>query len=105
MINISSTITENATVGLTWYGATKGAVDMITRHLAKEYSCNGIRINAVAPSLGATPLMREFIGAEPTPDSISETATLVPTGHLCTPEDIGKAALYFASTHFNHFQT
>lgn len=105
IINISSCITEKATTGLTFYGATKGAVDMITRHLATEYSSFGIRVNAIAPSIGETPLMREFLGEEPSETSLSAAAAMVPVGRLCTPADIAKAALYFASPYFNNFQT
>jgi hypothetical protein len=36
---------------------------------------------------------------------ISELAKQVPVGRICTPQDIAKAALYFASTYFNDFQT
>ena len=104
-MNISSCITAKATSGLTWYGATKGAVDMITRHIATEYSSKGIRSNAVAPSISETPLMREFLGEEPNQDTLSEAAAHVPVGRLCTPMDIAKATLYFASPYFNDFQT
>lgn len=105
IINIGSCITENPTVGLTWYGASKGAVDMITRHLAAEYSPKGIRVNGVSPSISETPLMREFIGKEPDDESRRSLAAHVPLQRLCTPMDIAKAALYFATPYFNDFQT
>lgn len=105
IVNIGSCITEKPTPGLTWYGATKGAVDMVTRHLAAEYSPKGIRINGVSPSISETPLMREFIGKEPDAESRTSLASPVPLSRLCTPQDIAKAALYFATPYFNDFQT
>ncbi|KAK4940021.1 hypothetical protein LTR10_019758 [Elasticomyces elasticus] len=105
IVNIGSCITENPTTGLPWYGATKGAVDMITRHLAAEYSPKGIRVNGVSPSIGETALMRDFIAQEP--DEISKAALVapVPLQRLCTPADVAKGALYFATSYFNDFQT
>lgn len=88
-----------------WYTATKAAVEAITRSLAREYSGKGIRFNAVSPSISETPLMRDFLGEDPTSESLSSAAVEVPVGRLCTPLDIAKAALYFSSTYFNDFQT
>lgn len=88
-----------------WYSATKAAVDVITRHMAREFSDKGIRVNAVAPSISETPLMREFIAGDPDEESLKEAARDVPVGRLCTLVDIAKACLYFASDYFNDFQT
>ena len=97
IINIGSCITENPTPSLTWYGATKGAVDMITRHLAKEYSPKGIRVNGISPSISETPLIRDFIGKDPDHESRERLTASVPLNRLCTALDIAKAALYFAT--------
>lgn len=105
IINIGSCITDNPTLGLTWYGATKGAVHLITRHLAKEYSPKGIRVNCVSPSISETGLMSDFIGKEPDAESRASLAAPVPLNRLCTPLDIAKASLYFATPYFNDFQT
>jgi 3-oxoacyl-[acyl-carrier protein] reductase len=88
-----------------WYGATKAAVDMITRHLATEFSPKGIRSNAVLPSISETPLMKEFMGQAPTAENKASLASDVPLSRLCTPLDIAKAVLYFASDYFNDYQT
>lgn len=104
VINISSCITEDPTTGLTWYGASKGAVDMITRHLAAEYSTQGIRINSISPSIGNTSLFNDFV-ANDAPDAKTFQSLFPPLGRLCTPIDIAKGALYFACDYFNDFQT
>ncbi|KAL7965223.1 oxidoreductase [Trichoderma sp. SZMC 28014] len=105
IINIGSCITEDPTKGLTWYGASKGAVDMITRHLAKEYSSKGIRVNGISPSIGQTSLMPDFIGKDPDAASLASLAAPVPLNRLCTPLDVAKGSLYFATQYFNNFQT
>jgi 3-oxoacyl-[acyl-carrier protein] reductase len=104
IINISSCITEDPTPGLTWYGATKGAVDMITRDLAIEYSSSGIRVNGISPSIGNTALFKDFI-ANDAPDEKTFKSLYPPLGRLCSPLDIAKGCLYFASSYFNDFQT
>ncbi|KAK5694399.1 hypothetical protein LTR17_024849 [Elasticomyces elasticus] len=98
IIIISSCITAKATKGLAWYGASKGAVDMITRHLAREYSSYDIRVNAVAPSIFETPLMDDFLGEKHTPDGIMRLAAEIPVGRICGPEDIAKATLYLTAS-------
>ncbi|KAF2159951.1 hypothetical protein M409DRAFT_29560 [Zasmidium cellare ATCC 36951] len=105
IVNIGSCITCKPTNGLMWYGATKAAVDVITRHMAREFSDKGIRVNAVAPSISETPLMKEFIAGDPDEESLKDAVRDVPVGRLCTPVDIAKACLYFASDYFNGFQT
>lgn len=104
IVNISSCITEDPTTGLTWYGASKGAVDMATRHLAAEYARYGIRVNSVSPSIGNTALFKDFI-ANDNPDDQAISSLYPPLGRLCTPLDIAKATLYLSTPYFNDFQT
>jgi 3-oxoacyl-[acyl-carrier protein] reductase len=105
IINVSSCVTSKPVDGLLYYSATKGAVDIITRGLANEYSSRGIRVNGVSPSLGATSLAADFVGEDFTADIAKAKATETPLNRLCTPLDIAKACLYFATPWFNDFQT
>ena len=77
---------------------------MITRHLAAEFSAVGIRVNSVSPSIGNTALFNDFV-ANDVPDDTTFKTLYPPLGRLCTPLDIAKACLYFASPYFNDFQT
>jgi 3-oxoacyl-[acyl-carrier protein] reductase len=104
IVNISSCITQNPTTGLTWYGASKGAVDMATRHLAAEYATHGIRVNSVSPSIGNTALFKDFV-ANDAPDDAMVSSLYPPLGRLCAPLDIAKGTLYLATPYFNEFQT
>lgn len=105
IINVSSCVTSKPVSGLLYYNATKGAVDLITRGLATEYSSRGIRVNGVSPSMGNTGLAADFVGQEFTPDVAKLKATEALLNRLCTPTDIAKACLYFATPYFNDFQT
>jgi NAD(P)-dependent dehydrogenase (short-subunit alcohol dehydrogenase family) len=65
---------------------TKGGLDTVTQHLAMEYAKDGIRVNAVAPGVVATPLHRD------TPKEVM--ASLSPMGRPSTVQDIADAVLY-----------
>ncbi|KAJ3545828.1 hypothetical protein NM208_g2312 [Fusarium decemcellulare] len=105
IINISSCVTSKPTSGLLYYNATKGAVDLLTRGLAAEFSHRGIRVNGISPSLGNTALVSEFVGEEFTKDMAKVQATEAPVQRMVTPKDIAKGCLYYASPFFNDFQT
>lgn len=105
IINISSCLTSKPTSGLLYYSATKGAVDLLTRGLAAEYSSRGIRVNGISPSLGDTALVSEFVGEEFTKDMAKAHAIEAPVQRMVTPKDIAKGCLYFATPYFNDFQT
>lgn len=105
IINVSSCITIRPNNGLVWYAASKGAVDTVTRSLAAEFTPKGIRVNAILPSYGETPLTPEFLGRPITPEITTARSAESLVKRVCTPLDIAKAALYFATPYFNDFQT
>jgi len=74
------------------YAASKGAVVSFTRALAMEVIKRGILVNAVAPGLIDTPMLRGF-----TPDRIAAQLALQPTGKAGRPEDIANAVAFLAA--------
>ncbi|KAM0554880.1 hypothetical protein ACHAPJ_006615 [Fusarium lateritium] len=105
IINIGSCVVMNPSVGLAYYNATKGAVDMLTRSLAAEFSPKGVRVNGILPSLGNTALVQEFLGKDLTGDIVQDKSRASKLGRMVTPRDIAKGCLFFASPFFNEFQT
>ncbi len=97
IVNISSTAGLSPRAGLTWYNGSKGAVNTITKSMAVELAPDRIRVNAICPVAGDTPLLATFMGKPDTPENRAPFLATIPLGRLSTPEDIANAALYLAS--------
>ena len=97
IINIGSTAGIRPRPGLTWYNSTKGAVNLMSRSMAVELAPDKIRVNCVAPVMGATGLIEQFMGMPDTPENRSMFLATIPLGRLSTPQDIANACLYLAS--------
>lgn len=95
IINISSIVSTSAPATASIYSATKGAVDTITKVLAKELGPRKIRVNAINPGMVITEGVRQagFDQGEFRRDLESRT----PLGRIGTVEDIAPAAVFFAS--------
>ena len=93
IINTASTAGLRPRPGLTWYNASKGAVITMTKSMAAELGPDKIRVNALCPVAGDTPLLPSFLGA----NSREAFEATVPLGRLSTSEDVAKAALWLAS--------
>jgi 3-oxoacyl-[acyl-carrier protein] reductase len=96
ILNIGSTAGLRPRPGLAWYNGTKGAVHAITKSMAIELAPDRIRVCALAPVAGETPLLATFMG-EDTPEKRALFRASIPLGRLSRPDDIANAALYLAS--------
>ncbi|PVE24377.1 short chain dehydrogenase [Microvirga sp. KLBC 81] len=96
IINVGSTAGLRPRPGLTWYNSTKGAVHTMTKSMAVELAPQKIRVCALAPVAGETPLLATFMG-EDTPERRQQFVNSIPLGRFSTPQDIANAALYLAS--------
>ena len=101
MINIGSTGGIRPRPGLTWYNASKGAVNLMSRSLAVDLAPDNIRVCAIAPVIGATGLLETFMGTEDTPETREKFMATIPLGRFSDPLDIANAALYLASDEAN----
>ncbi|MGA2479366.1 MAG: SDR family oxidoreductase [Spirochaetia bacterium] len=81
--------------GLSMYCATKGAVLAFMRAVAMEYARQGIRANTVSPGAGKTPMHAELIDGNR--EAWRQVEEAIPVGRSCYPEDLARAALFFAS--------
>ena len=94
IINMSSVRGIRGTGGgNTAYGATKGAVDMITRMLAAEFAPFGINVNAMAPSLVLTDTIKKAVA----PERLEMLASSSLFKRLGTPEEMAGACVFLAS--------
>ncbi|MFK7963398.1 MAG: glucose 1-dehydrogenase [Burkholderiaceae bacterium] len=96
IINIASTAGVRPRPGLTWYNASKGAMITLTKSMAVELAPENIRVNAVNPVAGETPLLPTFMG-EDTPEMRAKFVASVPLGRLSQPSDIATASVFFAA--------
>ena len=67
-----------------------------TRAMAVELAPFGIRVNAINPVAGETPLLATFMG-EDTPQIRAKFLASIPIGRFSTPEDMGAAAAFLCS--------
>ena len=96
IVNVSSAITTLTPPNTSVYTATKGAVDAVTRTLAKELGPRNIRVNAVNPGMVLTEGMQAagFDEGEFRRDVEART----PLGRIGQPQDISPAIVFLAST-------
>lgn len=87
IVNLSSGLARFALPGSSAYGATKGAVEVLTRYLAKELGSRGITVNVVAP--GA--IQTDFGGGRvrDNPEISKRVADMTALGRAGVPDDIG----------------
>ena len=97
IINIGSTAGLRPRPGLTWYNASKGAVNLLSKSMAAELGPDNIRVNAICPVMGATGLIEQFLGVPDTPENRAKIVAGIPLGRMSTPEDVANAALWLAS--------
>ena len=96
IINTASTAGIRPRPGLCWYNGSKGACILITKSMAVELAPHRIRVNALCPVAGETPLLGHFMGGD-TPGNRARFVGTVPLGRLSTPRDVARAALWLAS--------
>jgi 3-oxoacyl-[acyl-carrier protein] reductase len=93
IINISSSVTRLMMPTYGAYAATKGAVEQLTKVLAKELGHRGIAVNSISPGPTDTELFRKG----KTEEQISHLAGMAAFGRIGTPDDIAKAVVLLVS--------
>jgi len=96
ILNVASTAGVSPRPRLAWYNASKGYVITATRAMAVELAPFGIRVVALNPVAGETPMLKTFMG-EDTPEMRAKFLSTIPLGRFSTPEDLGNAACFLCS--------
>ncbi len=92
IVNVSS---ESATYGgnmITAYAASKGAINSLTRGLARELASSNIRVNAVSPGVIDTRTPREKTGSQD--DGVVQS---IPLGRMGKPEEVAQVISWLLS--------
>jgi len=95
IVNIASVSHEKGggAIGNVWYGATKAAVVAMTGGLARELGPQGIRVNAIAPAVLETDMVRDAL----TPQLREKALARIPLGRFAQPDEVARVAVFLAS--------
>jgi len=96
ILNVASTAGLSPRPRLNWYNASKGWMITATKTMAVELAPMKLRVNAICPVAGETPLLASFMG-EDTPEMRTKFLSTIPLGRFSTPEDMGNAACFLCS--------
>ncbi len=96
ILNISSPGSFRVLPDYVVVGASKAALEAVTRYLAVELAAENIVVNAISPGIVATEALKHFAVLRQS-DVIGKSAAATPAGRLVTPEDVAGLALFLAS--------
>ena len=91
IINISTMVATIGMAGMAAYGASKAAIELLTKAWADEYGPHGVRVNAVAPGPTRTP------GTEPMGGALDQMASTLPARRPAEAKEIAAAVAFLAS--------
>jgi meso-butanediol dehydrogenase/(S,S)-butanediol dehydrogenase/diacetyl reductase len=94
IVNTSSVSGLGGDWGMSFYNATKGAISNFTRALAMDHGKDGIRVNAVAPSLTFTGMTTDI---ESNPELLAKFAERIPLGRGAQPSEVAAVIAFLAS--------
>jgi NAD(P)-dependent dehydrogenase (short-subunit alcohol dehydrogenase family) len=92
VINVSTMAARIAVAGMSIYGATKAALESLTRTFAAEFADAGVRVNTVAPGPTGSDTVVGMMG-----DAVHELGRTTPLGRLAETAEIGQVILFLAS--------
>jgi meso-butanediol dehydrogenase/(S,S)-butanediol dehydrogenase/diacetyl reductase len=94
IVNVSSVSGLGGDWGMSIYNAAKGAVTNFTRALAMDFGEEGVRVNAVCPSLTKSEMTEDMLGNKPLMDSFRER---IPLGRPAEAEEVADVIAFLAS--------
>ena len=97
IVNISSATSFSADAGTLAYGSAKAALNFATKVLSKELASQGIRVNAVAPGITDTEMLKKMDS-----NSINKELDLSSLKKIATPEEIASVIMFLCSEESSH---
>jgi len=91
IVMVSTMVASFGMPGMSAYGASKAAIELLTKMWAAEYGPAGVRVNTVAPGPTRTP------GTEGMGDAIDQLGATTPLGRAADAKEIASAIVYLAS--------
>jgi 3-oxoacyl-[acyl-carrier protein] reductase len=98
IVSVSSNLGHMGLAGYAAYGASKGAINILTKCIAIELAPHGIHVNAIAPGSTATPMNEHFRTDPQYKDYLAMIRSKTPSPRLFSdPEDMARAILYLST--------
>src|SRR6201984_1463145 len=91
IVNVSTMVADYGAAGMSLYGSSKAAINLLTKAWAAEYGPSGVRVNAVSPGPTRTE-GTEFMG-----DALDQQAAAAPAGRAASPDEIAEAIVFLAT--------
>ena len=91
IVNVSTMVADYGVSGMSLYGSSKAAINLLTKAWAAEYGPSGVRVNAVSPG----PTRTE--GTEAMGEGVEQLAAQAPAGRPATADEIAEAIVFLAT--------
>ncbi len=91
IVNVSTMVADYGVSGMSLYGSTKAAINLLTKSWAAEYGPSGVRVNAVSPG----PTRTE--GTDAMGEGLEQLAAQAPAGRPATADEIAEAIVFLAT--------
>src|ERR1700691_3700720 len=98
IVNLSTMVADYGAPGMSLYGSSKAAINLLTKAWAAEYGPQGVRVNAVSPG----PTRTE--GTAVMGDALQQLAAQAPAGRPAAPEEIAEAIIFLATDRASFIQ-
>src|SRR5437016_2158893 len=91
IVNVSTMVADYGAAGMSLYGSSKAAINLLTKAWAAEYGPSGVRVNAVSPG----PTRTE--GTDAMGEGLEQLAAQTPAGRPATADEIAEAIVFLAT--------
>jgi NAD(P)-dependent dehydrogenase (short-subunit alcohol dehydrogenase family) len=98
IVNVSTMVADYGAAGMSLYGSSKAAINLLTKAWTAEYGRSGVRINAVSPGPNRTE------GTNSMDDGLDQLAAEAPAGRPATADEIAEAIVFLATDRASFIQ-